>query len=105
MNALWLVMLIVGLLTFVTRLSFILLFEHWQPPKIVQRGLRYVPVAVLTAILVPEIMLVNGRLAVTPANPRLMAGLIASFVAWKTKSTLLTIASGMVVYSLIYLVF
>jgi branched-subunit amino acid transport protein len=95
MNALWFVMLAVGLLTFLTRLSFILLQDKWQPPAIVTRGLRFVPVAVLTAIFVPEILLVENQLALSLSNMRLMAGLIAILVAYKTKSALWTIAVGM----------
>jgi branched-subunit amino acid transport protein len=95
MNALWFVMLAVGLLTFLTRLSFILLQDKWQPPAIVTRGLRFVPVAVLTAIFVPEILLVENQLALSLSNMRLLAGIIAILVAYKTKSALWTITLGM----------
>ena len=95
MNTFWLVMAAVGILTFLTRLSFILLQEKWQPPALITRGLRFVPVAVLTAIFVPEILLVENRLALSLDNPRLLAGIIAILVAYKTKSALWTIGFGM----------
>ncbi len=95
MNTFWFVMLAVGLLTFLTRLSFILLQDKWQPPSIVTRGLRFVPVAVLTAIFVPEILLVENNIALSFSNMRLLAGLIAILVAYKTKSALWTISIGM----------
>jgi branched-subunit amino acid transport protein len=95
MNTFWLVMAAVGILTFLTRLSFILLQEKWQPPALITRGLRFVPVAVLTAIFVPEILLVENRLALSLDNPRLLAGIIAILVAYKTKSALWTIGVGM----------
>ena len=103
MNEVWIVMIAVGLLTFATRLSFVLLLERWQPPEIIRRGLRYVPVAVLTAIIIPEMLIRDGNLSLTPLNPRLIAGLVAILVTWKTKSALWTIALGMLVYSLINL--
>jgi branched-subunit amino acid transport protein len=98
MSKLWIVMITLGILTFGLRLSFILLLENWQPPEIVTRALRFVPVTVLTAIFVPEIMLLNGSFTILPLNPRLFAGLAAILVAWKTRSALWTIAAGMAIF-------
>ena len=103
-SGMWVVMLAVGLLTFATRLSFVLLLERWQPPEIIRCGLRYVPVAVLTAIFLPEMLISDGNISFTLLNPRLIAGLVAILVAWKTKSALWTIALGMLVYILVNLV-
>ncbi len=98
MSSIWLVMIAVGLLTFLTRLSFVLLLERWQPPELVQRALRYVPVAVLTAIIMPELLVVEGQLDFSLGNARLLAGLAAALVAWRSKSALWTIAAGMLVF-------
>ena len=105
MNTIWPAMIGLGILTFLTRLSFIALLERWQAPVIVQRALRFVPVAVLTAIIIPELVLPNGVLDVQPANPRLLAGLVAALVAWKTKNVIWTIAVGMAVFWLLQLLF
>ena len=94
----WLVMISLGVLTFLMRLSFIALQDRWTPPALFRRALHYVPVAVLTAILVPELVMHDGTLAMTPLNPRLVAGLVAIFVAWRWKNTVLTILTGMVVF-------
>ena len=96
MSEIWVVMLSIGILTFLTRLSFIYLLEKWQPPEVVTRALRFVPVAALTAIFVPEMALQNGELVLSMENIRLMAGIIAIVVAWRTKSALWTIGVGMV---------
>lgn len=101
MSGIWIVMIALGLLTFATRLSFVLLLERWQPPEIVSRGLRYVPVAVLTAIFIPEMLGGNGGLEFSLANPRLIAGIAAIFIAWKTRNALWTIAAGMIIYTLL----
>ena len=98
MSSLWIVMIALGVLTFGLRLSFVLLLERWQPPEMVTRALRFVPVAVLTAIFIPEIMLRDGSLTILPLNPRLFAGVAAILVAWKTKSALWTIAAGMAIF-------
>ena len=96
MSKIWIVMLSVGVLTFLTRLSFVYLLDKWQPPEVVTRSLRFVPVAVLTAIFIPEMALQNGELVLSLANIRLLAGIIAILVAWRTKSALWTIGVGMV---------
>ncbi len=101
MSQIWIIMIVVGLLTYLTRLSFILLLERWQPPQIVTSALRYVPVAVLTAIIVPELVVVDNGLDFSLGNARLLAGLIATLVAWRTKSALWTIAAGLAAFFLL----
>lgn len=91
----WLVMLIGGLITFGIRFSFIYLFGKIETPPLVQRGLRFVPPAVLSAILVPEIVLHSGKLDLSLGNERLLAGLVAVAAALVTKDTLLTILAGL----------
>lgn len=91
----WLIMIVIGILTFLIRLSFVLLQGKWQPPTFITRGLRFVPVAALTAIFIPEIALMDDQLAISLTNPRLLAGIIAILVAYKTKNALWTIAVGM----------
>jgi branched-subunit amino acid transport protein len=98
MSEIWLAMIGLGLLTFLTRFSFIALLERWQAPLIIQRALRFVPAAVLTAIIVPELVLHDGSLDVQPANPRLLAGLAAALVAWRTKNVIVTIVVGMLIF-------
>jgi branched-subunit amino acid transport protein len=91
----WLVMIIIGVLTFLTRLSFIALQDKWQMPDIITSALKYVPTAVLTAIIVPELLLSSGTLNVSFGNARLVAGMLAGLVAWRTKNVTLTISVGM----------
>jgi branched-subunit amino acid transport protein len=62
----------------------------------VQQALRFVPPAVLTAIIVPELLYRDGQIDVALTNVRLLAGLIAIVVAWRTKSALFTIGVGMI---------
>jgi branched-subunit amino acid transport protein len=96
-DKIWLTITIAGLLTFLTRLSFFLLLDHWQPPEVLRRGLRYVPPAVLSAIIFPELLIRNGSLDFSLGNYRLLAGLVAVVVGWRTRNIFLTIAAGMAV--------
>ena len=91
----WLVMLIAGALTFLTRLSFIWMFGRMAVPPLVQRALDLVPPAVLSVIIFQELLIRDGRLAVGLDNTRLLAGIVAVVVAWRTRSALLTIVVGM----------
>ena len=103
--SLWGIMLGIGLLTYLTRLSFIALHNRWEPPPIFRKALHYVPVAVLTAIVVPELLMHEGTLNLSPLNPRLIAGALAIFIAWRTRNTVLTIVIGMAAFWLVqYLV-
>ena len=93
MAAIGLILAAAGLLTYLTRLSFIALLGKWTPPLWVRRALRFVPPAVLTAIIIPELLMRDNHFL--PANPRLLAGLLAAGVAWRTRNVVLTIAVGM----------
>ena len=65
-------------------------------PKPVLRALRYVPIAVLTAIIVPAVLIPDGeRIVIGTGNSMLIAALVAAVVSWRTKSLLLTIVIGM----------
>jgi branched-subunit amino acid transport protein len=97
----WLIMLAVGLLTFGMRLSLIALAGRLTMPPVIQRALRYVPPAVLSAIVFPELFLPAGQFDLSLNNERLIAGLLAAVVAWRTRNVLLTIAAGMAVLLLL----
>ena len=91
----WLVMLLGGLITFGIRFSLIYLFGRFEVPETVRRALHYVPPAVLSAIILPELLLRDGNLDLTFTNTRLLAGIIAIVTAWFTRNTLITILVGM----------
>jgi branched-subunit amino acid transport protein len=99
----WLVMIILGLLTFATRLSLIALMDRINLPVAFQRALRFVPIAALSAIIAPELGYYKDALALSPTNPRLLAGIVATIVAYRTKSVIWTIGAGMLVFWLLKL--
>ena len=92
---LWLTIIVAGIITFAIRLSFILLWGRVDVPLWLQRSLRFVPPAVLTAIVFPELFLPSGSLNLTLGNYRLIAGVLAGVVAWRTRNIVLTILVGM----------
>ena len=97
----WLTIIAAGSLTYITRLSFIALFGQRPVPVPLKRALRFVPPAVLSAIIFPQLFLPQGTLFLSPGNFRLISGLVAGLVAWRTKSMAATIIAGMVVLLLL----
>jgi len=91
----WLILLFGGLITFGIRFSFVYLLGRFEVPLTMRRALHYVPPAVLSAIIVPELFLRENVLDVSFGNGRLLAGIAAVLVAAWTKNTLLTILAGM----------
>lgn len=94
---LWLVIIGMGVITYGIRLSMIVLLEKVEISTKLKQALRFVPPAVLSAIIFPELLQPGGTLNISLSNDRLVAGLLAMVVAWKTKNVLWTIAVGMAV--------
>jgi branched-subunit amino acid transport protein len=93
---LWLMLLVIGAITYIIRLSCIGLLGQRAMPALLLKALRFVPIAVLPAIILPQLFLRNNTLALSLQNPRWIAGMLAAIVAWRTRNVLLTIAVGMV---------
>jgi branched-subunit amino acid transport protein len=101
----WLVFFLGGALTFGMRYSFIYLFGRFEIPGLVKRSLRFVPPAVLSAIIAPALFMPNNTLDLSWTNYRLLAGVIAIFAAWRTKNTLLTIVVGTIALLILQFIF
>jgi branched-subunit amino acid transport protein len=92
---LWLAVAGAGIITFALRLSFIALLGRIELPILLSRALRFVPAAVFTAVVVPLLFYVDGAVEVSLGNERLLAGLAAVLIAWRTRSVPLTLVGGM----------
>lgn len=101
----WFVMILGGLITFGMRFSLIYLFGKFHIPETMRKALHYVPPAVLSALIFPELFLRDGALNLSFDNTRLLAGLIAIAVAWFSKNTLVTIIVGMIALFLLQFLF
>ena len=60
-----------------------------------ERALRFVPAAVLTAVVVPLLLYADGSLELSLGNERLVAGVVAALICWRTRSVPLTLVGGM----------
>ncbi|MEI7989739.1 MAG: AzlD domain-containing protein [Chloroflexota bacterium] len=99
---LWLLMLLGGVITFTIRFSFIFLIGRVAMPNWFMRAMRFVPAAVLSAITLPAIVRTPpGNIDLTFHNPQWISGMLAVLVAWRTRSILWTVGSGLAVYLLL----
>lgn len=101
---LWTVLDIIGLtlITVLTRSLFFISSKPWHLPHWAQRGLRYAPIAALSAVIVPELVMTQGQLIHTWQDARLFAaGAGALWFFWnkgQNQAVLGTIVIGMMVY-------
>ncbi|MDA4127258.1 MAG: AzlD domain-containing protein [Thaumarchaeota archaeon] len=94
----WLTILGMGVITYLLRLSFIGLSGRLRIPPLVQRGLVFVPPAVFSALVVPDLLQSSSLVPLSlGGDARLIAGVIALLVAWRSKNVVLTIGTGLVV--------
>jgi len=92
---LWLTIIGMGLITFGLRLGPIVLLERFPLNDRLRQALRFVPAAVLSAIIWPELLQPGGVLDLSWGNERLLAGLAAVLVAGYSRNVLWTIGAGM----------
>ena len=94
--------LIIGmmLVTFLPRYIPMLLVGRITLPDRLFRALRYVPVAVLTAITVPAVLMPQESIDIQISNAYLYAGIVAVLIAWRFQNVLYTIGGGMLVFFL-----
>lgn len=86
--------------TYGIRLSFLVFGHGVTFPAWLERALRYVPAAVLTALIVPVALAPQGPVDVSLHNAYLPGAIGAVAVALWTRHTLAAILGGFVVYGL-----
>jgi branched-subunit amino acid transport protein len=96
----WTLLVIVGLaiVTVVSRSFFFISNKPWQLPHWAQRGLQYAPIAALSSVVVPEIVMSQGQLIGTGLDARLFAAAAGVAIYYVKRNVLLTILGGMAVY-------
>ena len=92
----WFLMIATGVFTFGTRFVMLSGVFNKKLPSGLIKALGFVPIAVLTAIIVPAVLIdpANQHIAVKD-NPRLLAAFIAIVVALTTRQVITTIGAGL----------
>ncbi len=94
MSSAWIVILVAAAGTFAQRASFLVFADRLAvvSPR-AQRVLRQIPPAVLAALVVPSLVRPGGELDLW--QPRLLAGVVAGVVAWRSRNAGITLLVGM----------
>jgi branched-subunit amino acid transport protein len=87
-----------GCVTVVARSFFFISSKPWSLPHWAQRGLQYAPIAALSAVVVPEVVMSQGQLVATWQDARLYAAAAGAAAYFWRRDVLVTIVAGMAVY-------
>ena len=93
----WVVIIVLAVGTWLMRALPIMLHGAVATPPWAERLLRYVPVAALTALVVPGSLYIKSGAQYEFAPARTIAAVVALLVALRTRSVLATLVTGMVV--------
>ena len=96
----WLLIVMLAAGTWLMRALPIITHGHVPHPRWLERLLKHVPVAALTALVVPGSLYLHEGAVYSFAPARTIAAVLALGVAWRTKNVLLTLAAGMGALSL-----
>lgn len=102
MSAVEIALMIAGmaLINLAIRWPVYLFADHVRFPPIVERALAFVPVTVLTAIIVPMVLYPTdgGDIQLSWRNPYLIGAIVAAIVSWRWHKLMPTILIGMAVF-------
>ena len=85
-----------AIVTFATRYPLLALLSRRKMPDRLFSALKFVPPAVLSAIIFPAVLLSDGKFFFAWENAPLVASLVSALVGWRSRNLLLTIVVGMV---------
>ena len=83
------------IVTFGVRYPVLALAGRFDFPGWLITAMKFIPPAVLMAIIVPAVLMPDGTVAFSYTNSYLSAAVVAALVAWRTNNLLLTIVVGM----------
>ncbi|HHU48862.1 MAG: AzlD domain-containing protein [Caldicoprobacterales bacterium] len=93
-----------SMVTQLPRIIPLVVLTRMSLPPLVVRWLKHIPVAVLSALLFPSLLLSDGRLSLSLDNTALLAAIPCMVIAAKTKNLFLTVLTGIIISALLQLV-
>lgn len=91
----WVVISVIGIATILMRGSFILTAERFKLSNKFADILKFIPASVLAALVAPAIFYHEGIVSAMHGKERMLAGIIALLVAYKSRNIFFTIITGM----------
>ena len=101
----WITIFLCGILTFLTRFIPLSGLMPNELPLLLKKSLKYIPVVILTPIIINSLSIYEGTELYLLENNKLYAGLIAILVSTIFKNVLATISIGMLSYVLMSNIF
>lgn len=103
-TAIFLTLIGMNVVTYIPRLLPVWALASIPLPKVIVDWLRYVPVAVLAAMLLPSLFVNEGHIDLNPSNMFLWAAIPTLVMARKRRSLYGSVIAGMLVVALARLV-
>ncbi|MCA1753359.1 MAG: AzlD domain-containing protein [Spirochaeta sp.] len=100
-NSIWPAILGMAAITYGTRVIAPLLMRSVRIPAWFEQWLRFVPGAVLAALVLPAVFVHDGSLVLSPLNPYLVGATVAAVLAVRTRNLPLTVLFGLSVVILL----
>lgn len=95
LDNIYILILCIAIGTYLTRSLFMVFFKHVDLPEVVVNGLKYLPIAILTSLIVPSVFMPTGQLDISFSNFYIVALIITVIVMLISKKSILSIMSGM----------
>lgn len=95
---LWAHIVAIAIATFALRVSFIGLSRYLSLSDDLKDHMKLIPPAVLAALAVPPLLYREGSFHLSLFDPFLIAGVVATIVAWRTENLVATIVVGFLAY-------
>lgn len=93
-----------SIVTQLPRIMPLIILTKMSLPTIIIRWLKHIPVAVLSALLLPALLLPGGDLSLTFGNTAILSSIPCMLVAAKTKNLFLTVLTGIAASALLQIV-
>ena len=89
--------IIIGMavVTYATRTGSLVILKQAGVPAWLERWLKYLPVAMLTALIVPGLLVPRGHLDLSFQNHHLIAGIVAIVVCLRGYGVMPTMGAGL----------
>lgn len=87
---------VIALSSLVIKGLFLCFIPSHKLPSFLEKTLRYIPPAALSALVAPSIIYAKGSEGLVISFPRILAGCLAFLVALKSRNIFMTIVSGMI---------
>jgi len=100
-----LIIMAMSIVTYLPRVLPVLLLSRVRMPEWFMRWLKHIPAAVLSALLVPAILMPGDTVDVRLANRNLLAAIPCFIAAFRTKNLFITVITGIISMLLLNLVF